>query len=76
MPLTDTISQVRENAAIDMMVSMVAEDLAEQLHIPVEEALSCFLQSKTCELLYDRKSKLWWDGPAAIAEQYLIELRR
>ena len=73
MALTSSISVEKENAAIDMNISMVAEDLSELFHIPVEEALTQFLQSRTCRLLYDRESKLWWDGPSAIVEYYLEE---
>ena len=75
MAVAETISRERENGAIDMMISMVAEDLADVLHMSVEEVLPMFLQSKTCALLYDRNSKLWWDGPSYIAEQYLKEIQ-
>ena len=74
MAVADTISKERENAAIDMMVSMVSEELADELNMPVEEAMPLFLQSKTCAILYDRKTKLWWDGPSYIAGQYLKEI--
>ena len=63
------------NAAIDMNISMVVEELAETLQAPVEEILPQFLQSRTCATLYDRDTKLWWDGPSDIAEQYLKELQ-
>lgn len=65
----------KENAAIDMNISMAVEDLAEILHHPVEEILPKFFQSKTCATLYDRNSKLWWDGPTVIAELYLEEIK-
>ena len=32
-----------------------------------------FIESKTAETLYDEASKLWWNGPAYIAEMYLAE---
>jgi hypothetical protein len=32
-----------------------------------------FILSKTAELLYDESSKLWWNGPAYIAEMYMKE---
>lgn len=69
-----TISPEKENAAIDMNISMVAEDLAEILDKSVEEVLPDFLQSRTCATLYDRSSKLWWDGPTVITEMYLEEI--
>lgn len=66
----------KENAAIDMNISMVVEDLAGLLQRPIEEILPQFLQSQTCQLLYDRSSKLWWDGPSVIVELYLEEIGR
>ena len=76
MAVAAEISVERENAAIDMMVSMVAEDLSEELQMPVEEVLPLFLQSRTCATLCDRKTKLWWDGPSEIVSQYLAEIER
>jgi hypothetical protein len=32
-----------------------------------------FIASKTAAVLYDESSKLWWNGPAYIAEMYLKE---
>lgn len=57
------------------ITSMAVEELSDILHKPVEEILPMFLQSRICQVLYDRKTKLWWDGPSAIAELYLEELR-
>lgn len=76
MAVTQSISEEKEDGAIDMMVSMVAEELADELNISVEDALPMFLQSRICATLYDRKSKLWWDGPSCIAEQYLNEISK
>ena len=70
----EPISEEKENGAIDMMVGMVAEEIAYALHTTVEVVLPQFLQSRTCATLYDRESKLWWDGPSYIAEQYLSEI--
>lgn len=74
MALDSSISVEKENAAIDMNISMVAEDLSEILDKSVEEVLPEFLQSRTCAVLYDRESKLWWDGPTVITELYLEEI--
>ena len=57
-----------------MNISMVTADLSEILHRPVEEILPLFLQSRTCATLYDRASKLWWDGPSMIVKMYLEEI--
>ncbi|MBR4473509.1 MAG: hypothetical protein IKS55_07705 [Oscillospiraceae bacterium] len=71
--MTNEISLEKENAAIDMIAAMVAEELADELNTTPEEILPAFLQSGTCKLLYDRESKLWWDGPSEIADMYLKE---
>ena len=76
MAVDTTVPAEKENVAIDMNITMVVEDLAEILHKPEEEILPQFLQSRTCAVLYDRETKLWWDGPSAIVELYLQEIGR
>ena len=73
MAIESTVPVEKENAAIDMNISMAVAELSERLHVPVEEILPDFLRSGTCAALYDRTTKLWWDGPSAIAELYLQE---
>ena len=74
MAIDTPVPVEKENAAIDMTISMAVEELSETLHKSVEEILPVFVQSKTCAVLYDRESKLWWDGPSAVAELYLEEI--
>ena len=74
MAIESSIPVEKENAAIDLNISMAAEDLSEILHRPVEEILPAFLQSRTCAILYNRETKLWWDGPSAIVALYLEEI--
>ena len=76
MAVNSEVPVEKINAAIDMNISMVAEDLAEIFHEPIEAVLPRFLQSGTCAILYDPDTKLWWDGPSAIVEQYLEELNK
>ncbi len=73
MAVDTSVPVEKENAAIDITISMVIDDLSTMLHRSVETILPQFLQSKTCAILYNRQSKLWWDGPTAIAEMYLQE---
>ena len=75
MAVDNQIPVEKENAAIDMTISMAVEELSEILGISVEEVLPEFLQSRTCAVLYDRETKLWWDGPYAVAELYIEEIR-
>ena len=74
MAVNSSIPVDKENAAIDMNIQMAVDDLSAILHKPVEEILPEFLQSRTCATLYDRESKLWWDGPTVITELYLEEV--
>ena len=75
MAVNAQIPMSKENAAIDMNIQMAVDDLSAILHKPAEEILPQFLQSRTCAILYDRESKLWWDGPTVIVEMYLEEIK-
>lgn len=71
---TATISADRILAAMDMLSCLVVKYIAQEQGISREQALADFLSSRTADMLYhDEPSKLWWDGPAAIAEMYLKE---
>ena len=59
---------------MDLLAAMAAADIAETLGISNTQALSGFLASRTAQLLYDEQTKLWWDGPAAIAQMYEKEI--
>ena len=76
MVIPSSVPVEKENAAIDMNISMAVEELSERLHVSQEELLPDFLESDTCAALYDRTTKLWWEGPTAIAELYLEEKER
>ena len=73
MAVTESFSTEKENMAVDMMIALVVEVLAEETHQPAETIMPQFLQSKMCAMLYDHNTKLWWEGPSDIAEQYLAE---
>lgn len=59
--------------SIDLMVSMVVDELAEYFGMDTNDMLVEFLLSTTGKLLYDEESKLWWCGPSDIAEMYKNE---
>lgn len=59
--------------AIDLMTTLVVEEIAEKLRIDQAKILHDFVSSETGKLLYDESSKLWWNGPSYIAEMYLKE---
>ena len=75
MAVDSSISSDKENAAIDMNIQMAVEILSDILHQSVEDILPQFLESRTCAVLYDRETKMWWDGPSVIAELYLEEIQ-
>lgn len=66
--------EVTEELIKDTMDLLAAAMIAEDLSISNTQALAGFLASRTGSLLYDEESKLWWDGPAAIAEMYEEEI--
>ena len=70
------MSDFSEENAMDLVATMVAEDLAESLGISQTDALARFLASRTAEMLYDPALKLWWDGPAYVANAYRKEVEK
>lgn len=56
--------------AIDLLIAMVINDLADEQGRNPSDILPEFLLSKTGGLLLDEKSKLWWDGPSYVEEFY------
>jgi hypothetical protein len=73
MALETKIDKNKKNNAIDMLITLIVEELSEELKMDPDETLSKFVASKTGELLYDEKSNLWWNGPSYIAELFKKE---
>lgn len=67
------LTEEQKKYAIDLAVTLVVEELSEELHQDASKILKEFIDSKTGRLLYDESSKLWWDGPTAIAQMYKKE---
>lgn len=59
--------------AMDLTAMMAVEQLSKETKQPQEKVLLDFMESNTAKMLYDDSTKLWWDGPSAIAEEYKIE---
>lgn len=68
------IDEKKKLAAMDIIAEMAVSILAEQLNKEKDKMLIEFMQSNTCKILYDDKCKLWWDSPAAVAEEFKAEL--
>ncbi|MDO4962303.1 MAG: hypothetical protein Q4E57_10725 [Eubacteriales bacterium] len=69
----EVISKEKIDFTIDLLITMVVEELSETTKESRQTLLNDFLKSKTGRLLYDKSSKLWWNGPSYIADMYLEE---
>ena len=56
---------------MDLLTTMAVSEIAQDTGLPASEVLVSFLCSGTGKALYDEETKLWWDGPSAIAEDYM-----
>lgn len=56
--------------AMDLTAKMTVEQIAQETNQPQEKVLLDFMKSNTAKMLYDDSTKLWWDGPSAVAEEY------
>ena len=65
-----TIPKEKMNYTIDLLITMVTDEIAEETGKDRKEILTDFLCSKTGKALYDENTKLWCNGPAYIAELY------
>ncbi|MDE6220329.1 MAG: hypothetical protein K2G51_07895 [Lachnospiraceae bacterium] len=74
MVIENVVTEARKKDAIDLMVMMIVDELAEETHRSSSELLPEFVLSKTGRLLYDEESKLWWSGPSDIVEMYKAEI--
>lgn len=61
------------NYTIDLLITMVVEEIAEDTGEEPQKVLLDFLSSKTGKALYDESTKLWCNGPSYIADLYMEE---
>ena len=73
MDKLETVTEEQKKNAIDAMVPLAVDEIALETGEDTMSILPKFIASKTAEILYDESSKLWWNGPAYIAEMYLAE---
>ena len=69
-----TISKEKMDYTIDLLITMVTEEIAEETGQDRKDVLTDFLCSKTGKALYDARTRLWCNGPSYIAELYREEL--
>ena len=70
------ISKEKIDYTIDLLITMVTDEIAEETGRDRKDVLTDFLCSKTGKALYDEKTKLWCNGPSYIAELYMEELKK
>ena len=68
------VTEEQKKFAVDATVTLVVEELANDLKLNPTIVLRDFVASKTGALLYDESSKLWWNGPSYIADMYKKEV--
>ncbi len=70
------ISKEKIDYTIDLLITMVTDEIAEETGRDRKDVLTDFLCSKTGKALYDEKTRLWCNGPSYIAELYMEELKK
>ena len=70
----EVISKEQINYTIDLLITMVVEEIAEDTGKDSKEVLVDFILSKTGKALYDESTKLWCNGPSYIADMYKEEI--
>ncbi len=69
------VTEEQKKFAVDVMVTLVVEELVNDLDRDPTTTLKGFVASNTGTLLYDESSKLWWNGPSYIADMYKKEMK-
>lgn len=62
------------NFSMNLTTLMAVEKLAKEQNTNTEEVLISFMKSNTGRMVYDDSTKLWWDGPVAVAQEYKNEM--
>ena len=70
-----TISKGKMDYTIDLLSTMVTDEISEETSKGRKEVLTDFLCSKTGEVLYDEETRLRCNGTSYIAELYMEELK-
>lgn len=62
------------NFSMNLTTLMAVEQLAKEQNKNIEEVLISFMESNTGRMVYDDSTKLWWDGPVAVVQEYKNEM--
>ena len=69
-----TISKEKMDFTIDLLITMVVEEIADETGKERKNVLADFLCSKTGKALYDKETRIWSNGPSYIADLYMEEV--
>ena len=72
----EIVSKEKMDYTIDLLITMVVEEITEDTGKDSKDVLTDFILSKTGKALYDTNTKLWCNGPSYIAELYLEEVSK
>lgn len=72
----EVVSKDRIDYTIDILITMVVEEIVEDTGKPAKDILSDFMLSKTGKALYDENTKLWCNGPSYIVDMYKEEIKK
>lgn len=66
----DSALQEKIKFSMNLNATLTIQEIAKKMNISLEKALLLFMKSKTAEMLYDDSTKLWWDSPDSIAQEF------
>ncbi|WP_407399283.1 hypothetical protein [Anaerovibrio sp.] len=66
----DAIAKDTLDYTIDLLITMVVEEIADETGKATADVLEDFLASRTGKALYDENTKLWCNGPSYLVELY------
>lgn len=66
----DSTLQEKIKFSMNLNATLTIQEIAKKMNISLEKALLLFMKSKTAEMLYDDSTKLWWDSPDSIAQEF------
>ena len=70
------ISKEKMDYTIDLLITMVIDEIVADTGKNRNDVLTDFLCSKTGKALYDPVTRLWCNGPSYIVELYKEELKK
>ena len=70
------ISKEKMDYTIDLLITMVTDEIANETGKNRNDVLTDFLCSKTGKALYDPSTRLWCNGLSYIVELYKEELNK